>query len=117
MTQPWSPDAAPAWRWLKETWTCKVPKTAHARTHLDSLRGVPVTEACRWEEDYWELFAGVGPDVPDDQTRIVPLWTLIGADNSLTPVLDLPVGEGIWREGDSDWHIWQSSKETGDAQV
>ena len=66
--------------------------TSHAATDLDALRGSPVTEACRWEEDYWELFAGAGPDVPNVEKRVVGLGMLLAADPSLAPILDLKVG-------------------------
>jgi hypothetical protein len=110
MTTAWSSDTSPVWRWLKEPWSYRVPTSSHAVTDLDALRGAAVTEACRWEEDYWELFAGAGPEIQDEQRRVVPLGTLLGADSSLLPVLDLPVGEGIWRKEHSDWHIWQTAR-------
>ena len=112
MTTAWSPDVSPVWRWLKEPWSYRVPASSHATTDLDALRGAAVTEACRWEEDYWELFAGAGPEIQDEQKRVVPLGTLLGADPSLLPVIDLPVGEGIWRKEHSDWHIWQNAQKT-----
>ena len=74
---------------------------------LGTLRGLPVNEACRWEEDYWELFAGAGPDIPDEQKRIVGLGMLLASDPSLAPVLDLKAGDGIWREDKSEWHVWE----------
>ena len=110
MTTVWSPDVSPVWRWLKEPWSYGVPASSHAVTNLDALRGAAVTEACRWEEDYWELFAGAGPETQDEQKRVVPLGTLLGADPSLLPVLDLRVGEGIWREEHSDWRSWQNAQ-------
>jgi hypothetical protein len=111
MSTAWSPDVSPVWRWLKEPWSYRVPASSYAVTDLDALRGAAVTEACRWEEDYWELFAGAGPEVPAEQRRVVPLGTLLGADPSLLPVLDLPVGEGIWRKQHSEWHMWQTAQQ------
>jgi hypothetical protein len=66
MTAPLSVTGEPVWRWLREPWTFPVPKNSTATTDLAALRGEPVTEAARWEEDYWELFAGCGPDVPKE---------------------------------------------------
>lgn len=71
-----------------------------------------MTEACRWEDDYWELFAGVGPDVPREETRIVELGTMLAADPSLAPIRDLEVGGGIWREDGSEWHVWETHKQS-----
>lgn len=34
MSQPWSPQTAPVWRWLKEPWTYSIPKTSHAIADL-----------------------------------------------------------------------------------
>lgn len=69
-----------------------------AATDLAALRGDRVTEAARWEEGYWELTAGEGPNVPEDEVRIVPLGTLLAADPSLMPVVSLPVGGGLIRD-------------------
>ncbi|MGB6725831.1 MAG: DUF4262 domain-containing protein, partial [Terracidiphilus sp.] len=112
MTVPWNPQAAPIWQYLSEPWTLPVPPTSHAVTDLAALRGSPVTEACRWEEDYWELFAGDGPDVPDEEKRVVGLGMLLAADPSLNAVLDLGLGDGIWREDTFEWHIWETRKAT-----
>ena len=58
LTQPWSVTAEPAWRWSDEGWEFPVPEHSTAVTNLDALRGESVTEAMRWEDDEWELFAG-----------------------------------------------------------
>jgi hypothetical protein len=113
MTRAWNPNTSAAWRWLKGAWPYAVPPSSHALTDLNALRGASVTEACRWEEDYWELFAGAGPEIPDEQRRVVPLGTLLDADPSLTRILELPIGEGMWRDELSDWHVWKSTDQTG----
>ena len=109
MSAPWSATTEPVWRWLKEPWTFPVPEDATATTDLAALRGERVTEAMRWEEDDWEIFAGAGADVPKDAMRVVALGTLIAADKSLDPVVHLAMGEGLWRdpEPDSEWHPWR----------
>jgi Domain of unknown function (DUF4262) len=109
LSAPWSATTEPVWRWLHEPWTYPVPKDANAATDLAALRGERVTEAVRWEEDYWELFAGAGPDIPEDEVRPAPLGTLVAVDESLVPVVNLPVGEGLWRDAapDSEWHPWR----------
>jgi hypothetical protein len=114
MAIPWSAETAPIWRWLKEPWTYSVPSDSEAVTDLDALRGFAVTEACRWEENYWELFATASPEVPKEDMRVVGLGMLLAADSSLTPILELKVGDGIWREDDLEWHVWQSPKSSGE---
>ena len=110
MTAPWSATTEPVWRWLREPWTFPVPKNSEAVTDLAALRGEPVTEAARWEENYWELFAGCGPDVAKNEQRLVPLGTLVAADPSLEAVMKLEVGAALWREGNSEWHPWARNK-------
>lgn len=104
MTAPWSATVEPVWRWLREPWTFPVPKNSEAVTDLAALRGKPVTETARWEENYWELFAGRGPDVPKEEKRVVALGTLVAADPSLAAVMNLKLGTGLWRDGHSEWH-------------
>jgi len=106
LSQPWSAITAPIWKWLHEPWSYPVPSKSVAGTNLDALRGDRITEAMRWEEDEWELYAGAGPDVPKDAMRVVPLGTLVAADRSLEPVVNLGIGEGLWRDADSAWHPW-----------
>ena len=107
LSRPRDPVVEPAWRWLTEPWGLPVPESSTAATNLSALRGCAVTEAMRWEEDRWELFAGAGPDIPREEMREVPLGTLLGADPTLSPVLGLGVGKGMWRDlGDRVWHPW-----------
>jgi hypothetical protein len=109
LSQPWSAVAEPAWRWLEEPWRHDVPSGSVAVTNLAALRGDRITEAARWEEDEWELFAGAAPDVPEEEIRTVPLGTLLAVDESLLPVVGLPVGRALWRDVDSDWRPWEST--------
>jgi len=110
MSVAWSP--ATAWQWLRESWTYPVPEDATATTNLGALRGNRITEAMRWEENEWEMFAGAGPDVPKADIRIVPLGTLLSFDQSLVPVVNLPIGQGLWRDPvpESEWRLWQTSE-------
>jgi hypothetical protein len=52
------------------------------------------------------MVAGSGPDVTRDDMRLVALGTLVAADKSLVPVVNLAMEEGIWRDADpdSEWH-------------
>jgi hypothetical protein len=110
LSQPWSPELAPAWRWLYEQWTYPVPMNSVAITNLDALRGERITEVMRWEEDEWEIFAGAGPDTRETERRVVPLGILVAVDPSLLPAVDLPVGSGFWRDVESEWHPWGDSE-------
>jgi hypothetical protein len=104
LSEPWSSTAAPAWQWLHEKWTYPVPLNSVGITNLAALRGEPITEVMRWEEDEWELFSEPGPDVPKEELRVVPLGTLIASDSSLDRIVKLSVGTGLRREGKSEWH-------------
>ncbi|MCU1333501.1 MAG: hypothetical protein JWM08_2493 [Candidatus Angelobacter sp.] len=111
MSVPWSATKEPVWQWLHEPWTYPVPEGARAATDLAALRGERVTEAMRWEEDEWEIFVGDGPNIPEDELRMVPLGTLVGADESVVPVVNLAIGEGLLRDDpDSEWRPWPNRK-------
>jgi hypothetical protein len=114
MSAPWSAHQEPVWKWLREPWTYPVRQDSTAVTDLAALRGERITEACRWEEDGWELFAGAGPDVAKDEMRVVALGTLLAVDPSLEPVISLAIGTGLWRDAASDWHPWVKKEEAGE---
>jgi hypothetical protein len=109
MSVPLSITSEPIWQWLQEPWLHPVPENSVAATDLGALRGERITEAKRWEDDEWEVFAGYGPDLPKNQMREVPLGTLLAVDESLVPVIHLAIGEGIVREVDpvSEWQPMQ----------
>ncbi|HIE02779.1 MAG: DUF4262 domain-containing protein [Candidatus Parabeggiatoa sp.] len=107
LTKQWNAISEPVWQWLNEKWKYPVPEQSTAVTNLDALQGEPITEAVRWEEDQWELFAGAGPDVAKENIRVVSLGTLLGADQSLYPITNLDVGKGLWRDStELKWHSW-----------
>lgn len=107
LSTSWNAVAEPVWRWLQESWEYPVPPQSTAVTNLAALRGESVTEAVRWEENQWELFAGAGPDVSQDEIRVVPLGTLLGIDDSLNVVTSLGIGQALWRESNKlEWHRW-----------
>ena len=116
MTLPWNATQQPVWKWLREPWAYRVSQDSEAITDLAALRGGRITEACRWEENEWELFAGAGPDVSKEEMRIVPLGTLLAVDPSLEAVLTLPIGTGLWRDSASDWHPWVKKEQVNGSQ-
>ncbi len=106
LSAPWNSTFEPCWQWLDRSWNYSVPKSSIAVTNIDALQGEPVTEAMRWEESEWELFAGSGPDTDRDKIRTVPLGTILGADPSLAPIAELGVGKGLWRDPGGEWQRW-----------
>jgi hypothetical protein len=109
-----SPTAAAnrPWTWFFEKWPYRVPRHSIAMTNLAALKGATITEAARWEETEWELFAGPGPDVKREDARVVPLGVLLGADATLRAVVDLEVGGALWRDDEGgDWNVWERAGE------
>ncbi|WP_443096773.1 DUF4262 domain-containing protein [Stenotrophomonas sp. PUT21] len=107
LSRPYDEERSPAWG-DKQARHAAVPMAAVAVTNLDALRGHPVTEAARWEEGLWEMFAGAGPDVSPEDVRKIPLRTLVAIDRSLEPVMQLRVGEALWRDADElVWNEWK----------
>ncbi|HEY7641637.1 MAG TPA: DUF4262 domain-containing protein [Steroidobacteraceae bacterium] len=105
----WDASAEPAWQWLHRPWTYSVSAESTAITNLRALRGARVTEAARWEEREWEVFAGSGPNIPREQIRTVPLATLLAADRSLASITSLEIGRALWRDAEAgEWHQWGS---------
>ena len=97
----------PIWKWLDMDWNIEAPKNSYVITDIDALKGKTITEAAKWEDHIWEMFSGAGPDVKKEDIRIVPLGTILGIDATLKPILDLAVGEGLWRDDkDSSWQDW-----------
>lgn len=102
-----NPDMVSAWQWLDKSWPFSVPRNSIVITNVDALKGGVITEVMRWDADQWEAFAGAGPDILQEEMREVPLGSLLGIDDSLRPIVDLSVEEGLWRsEDDPVWHSW-----------
>ena len=110
MNAAWSAKGEPVWRWLHEPWTYPVPEDSHAITDLAAMRGERITASTRWEDNYWEVFAGAGSVIAKEGTRVVPIGTLLASDESLARLLTVDVGSGLWREADSQWHTWGKSE-------
>lgn len=112
LEKPWSAESEPVWRWLYERWDFLVPAESVAATNLRALQGGRINEAARWEAAYWELFVGSGPDISSEETRIVPLATLLGIDETLIDVVSLEIGHALWRDaGAGEWHQWGSESD------
>jgi hypothetical protein len=107
MSKEWSL-SEPVWQWLVREWDYSVPAKSKVITNLEALKGEPITEMARYEEDEWEMFAGSGEDTKEEDGRIVSLGTILGIDSSLLPALDLEIDQGLWRtDRDSEWQNWE----------
>jgi hypothetical protein len=105
LSTPLGAGRSPGWQWLREPWRHPVPACSYAVADLAALRGGRIFQAARWEDDCWEIFTGPAEQFSDDDLRAVPLGCFLARDPSLAPILDLKVGQGIWRGDDDDaWH-------------
>ena len=97
----------PVWKWLYMDWNIDAPKNSYVITDLNALKGKTITEVAKWEDHVWEMFSGPGPDVEKEDIRIVPLGTILGIDATLKPIVNLIIGQGLWRDNkDSSWQDW-----------
>ncbi len=107
MSKEWDESAEPVWQWLVRKWDYPVPENSTVVTNIQALRGEQITEVVRWEPDGWEMFAGPGPDVKKEDTRVATLGTMLGIDKTLLPAIYLGIGKGLWRDSrDSEWNNW-----------
>ncbi|MBS2018399.1 MAG: DUF4262 domain-containing protein [Deltaproteobacteria bacterium] len=102
-----------AWRYWKEDWDPGgAPRDSAVMTNLAALRGEPITQGIRWEEDEWEAFVGPAGKVRKSEFRALRLAVLIAIDDSLAPLRDLSVREGMYREhGDAPWERFETTSE------
>jgi Domain of unknown function (DUF4262) len=97
----------PIWKWLDLVWNVNAPKNSYVVTDVDALKGKKITELMRWEENKWEMFSGPWPDVKEEDIVIVPLGTILAIDTTLQPIINLDVGQGLWRDiNDMNWLDW-----------
>ena len=109
MRQPWSAETAPAWRWVEEPWALPFDESCTVLTNLRALQGEPITETMRWDDGEWELYAGDGSQVTDEDRREVAFGTLIANDPSLLQVAELQPDSGLWRASAAEsWRPWAS---------
>jgi Domain of unknown function (DUF4262) len=95
------------WCWDEVKWTYSVPQNSMVATDLDVLRGAPILEATRFEEDYWEAFSTDSAVLTEEHCRIVPLSVLLGTRGAQS-LLDLEPGKAIWRSSESsEWLQWK----------
>ena len=107
MSQVFNAASQPVWQWLSRKWDYHIPSNSMAVTDLKVLFGEKATEVMRWEQDDWEIFSGAGPDILDEDKRMVPLGVLIGIDKTLEPAVHLPIGKGLWRDSiELEWNDW-----------
>ncbi|MBB3696464.1 DUF4262 domain-containing protein [Flammeovirga yaeyamensis] len=96
-----------AWQWLTEEWNLPIPKDSKVTTNLEVLKGDPVTEIMKWEENYWEMFSIAADDIKDENIRIVPIGVILGNDVTIENAFALSEKSGIWRDSiHSNWNIW-----------
>ncbi|MCA9644221.1 MAG: DUF4262 domain-containing protein, partial [Myxococcales bacterium] len=81
LSQRFTPESAPAWRWLAEPWNLAIPETAHVATTLEILQGAHATHIARFEADAWEAFGDEPP--ADDDVRVVPISVMLAADKRM----------------------------------
>lgn len=106
MSKPWRKELS-VWGWLNKEWNATIPISSYVRTNVDFLKGATIMEMVRWENDYWDMFAGKGIDLPEKDLRFLPISTMLDIDDSLNPAVNLSVGEGLWREdAESEWKVW-----------
>ncbi len=106
LSQTRSESAEPTWQWLDKEWNNHIPGKTMVITDWDALRGAPILEANRWEEDHWELFSKPAQEIDKKMVRVVPFATLLGADPSLQLATELDVREGIWRDPEPfEWRL------------
>lgn len=98
LAAPWSAATEPVWTHYFEPWPFAVPAGSIAATHLVALRGARITQAVRWEEDIWEMFAGDSDAVKKKDLCPVPLGVMLGIDPTLRAVVDLAIGSGLVRD-------------------
>jgi len=98
----------PIWKYLVEEWIYPVPVSSICVTDLDTLRGKPLIEAVRWEEDYWEAFSELFSKKTEENTRFVPLNVVIGSYESHKILLELSINEGATiNDKTKEWEIWE----------
>jgi len=111
MGLPWSFEESGAWQWLKGDLPVVIPINGVAITNLGVLQGEMVIEVVRWEANEWEAFSIPGTEVTREQSRQVPITTLL-IDDSLLPILGLIPGEGLRRDSQElIWTKWERQNE------
>ena len=108
LSQTQNETAEPIWQWLDKAWDYPIPENLMVITDLSALRGAPILEANRWEEDTWELFSTSSNAFDKENGRAIPFGTLLAVDPTLTLATELEVGEGIWR--DSENLVWNITR-------
>ena len=97
----------PVWQWLIRKWDYAAPEDSTVVTNIKALLGEAITEVLRWEDSAWEMFAGDGSEVKKEDVRVVSLGTILGIDRTLLPVINLDIGEGLWRGSvNLSWNNW-----------
>lgn len=114
----WSASKFPAWRWLEEEWIYPIPAKSWAATDTDMLGGHAKAEvACRFKNDFWEIYSRQPEEIEEQYKRLSPLGTLLALHDDIEPVIDLKSGQAIERvDGKSDWIRWSGFVGGGEQQ-
>jgi hypothetical protein len=96
------------WRWLHQPWGFDISEDSMVVTNHRAMRGEPVTDGLRRDEDTWELFVDADPDLPQEDVFVVPLSTLLAFDSTLEPFIKLPTGSGLRRQAGGAIGAWSS---------
>lgn len=107
MTKTFSHSNTPVWKYLNSDWDLEIPESSQATTDLDFLKGKPITEIIRWEEDFWEMFHSDGREIPKEQRRVVGISTMLAIDHKILEALKLPLKKGLYRDkNETEWTFW-----------
>lgn len=107
MSKKFSVESEPVWQWMIKDWEYDVPKDSTVGTDIWFLRGNPITEISKWEDNYWEMYHIPGDVVEKEDIRIVSLGTVLALDPSVLAALKIPLTKGLYRENiDEPWKKW-----------
>ena len=111
MFEPWSSRKFTAWKWLEVNWNYSISPKSIVLTDTDMLGGHAKAEvACRFSENYWEIYSRQPEEIDEKYKRISPLGTLLAIHADLEDVIDLRVGQAVERlQCRGQWFPWNGN--------
>ena len=117
LSVPYSPDESDPWRWLSDEWPYEtgdapLPKRSLALTDVDALRGAPLGEVARVDDEragtQWECWAvTTTTPIPAERMAVAPLGLFLAVDPTVASLADLERGEWATRSTPSEvWEKW-----------